>query len=196
MYSAIVPNGSAPIGISPKVIIMMLITRPRISGVAESWVRVMLSDIYIELTNPIMIRNGTATGNIIEFASPTNAMPQNTPRPSSKIPRLSNFRTAASPSVPISAPTPIIVISMPRSDEFTFSASRAQTGSSANSVNPKSDGRNAINMRPRRCTSLQTYRSPSKMSLPTLFFTPFVWTEFVLTISSESADSTYIAEMR
>ena len=63
IYSAKVPNGTALKGIIPKVIMVMLITRPLISGSALSCTIVMFRDMYIELVKPINMRNGIAIEN-------------------------------------------------------------------------------------------------------------------------------------
>ena len=94
-------------GISPKVIMNRLITRPRFSGSAYIWDKVMFSDMYSELSSPYTIRKNIAETNSAANATPMMESPQNVLMTSRIIPRPFRFRIDASPSVPKRAPIPI-----------------------------------------------------------------------------------------
>ena len=60
MLSAIAPKGTELRGMTPKVIIAMLIIRPRISGDEYTCIRVILRDIKTALSRPSKRRKGKA----------------------------------------------------------------------------------------------------------------------------------------
>ena len=114
IFSAKVPNGTALNGIIPKVIMVMLIVRPRIFGSDLICTIVMFSDIYIELVKPINIRNGTAIAKEVSCANIAKPIPQASEAPSMTIPLLGMFPIEARRSVPIVAPMPISINKIPK----------------------------------------------------------------------------------
>ena len=147
--SAKVPNGTALKGIIPKVIIEMLMVRPRISGSALVCTIVMLSDIYKELVNPIKIRKGIAIVKEVSCANIAKLIPQATEAPSITIPLLGMFPIDASRSVPIVAPMPINISKIPKPSDSIASASLAHAGIRAMKENPNMTGINDITNNPR-----------------------------------------------
>ena len=112
--SATIPNGTELSGIAPNVIMPMLIMRPRISGAARVCIIVMPSDICTELITPISSRNGTAAQYKVVWENAASPTPQITVQPISISPRRRDRPgSAASHSVPNSAPTPMMVIRIP-----------------------------------------------------------------------------------
>ena len=156
IFSAKVPKGTALNGIIPKVIMAMLIVRPRISGSALVCTIVMFSDIYIELVKPINIRNGTAIAKEVSCANIAKLIPQANEAPSMTIPLLGMFPIEARRSVPIVAPMPISINKIPKPSDSMANASLAHAGTRAMNENPNITGINDMMNNPLREGVLNT----------------------------------------